>query len=88
MTQITYTVKGRGPFPIDMIRYDGSYPAQHSDAADIQGSISNDPGNPVSTANREPWEIDLITNKRPGVPCVGRWASFMVKVTMIDGRAQ
>ena len=88
MTQFTsFTVTGRGRFPIDMLRYDGAYPSHATDAADLQGSLGDDPFNPISTANREPWEITLVSIKRPGIPSIDRWASFMVKVILIDGVA-
>ena len=81
MKETRFTVKGRGGFPIDMLRYDSAYPARASDAADIQGSLGDDPGNPVSLANREVWEIDLISALR-NAPTVERWSSFGVKVTI------
>lgn len=87
MKETTFTVKGRGGFPIDMLRYDAAFPARADDAAVIQGSLGDDPGDPVSRANREPWEVELISDL-PGrsVPTVARWSSFGVTVTCINGQ--
>ena len=62
----TYTVSGRGPVPMDMLRYDGAYPATSGDAARVV-DLSNEPRTVrlVHAAPVKSWR-----------PEVARWSSF------------
>lgn len=62
MTTHIYTVSGEGDFPIDMLRYDASWPYQEADSRRIarQGELSLQ-------------VINLRSNK---LPHPERWASF------------
>jgi hypothetical protein len=68
-----FTVEGRGPFPIDMLRYDAAHPYQTQDAFAIADSFDTSDG-------YKPWEVQLITAQWNG-PTSARWASFMCRVT-------
>jgi hypothetical protein len=69
MTTYKFTVTGRVPFPVDMLRYDGCNPADSESAATIEASIHHE---------RPPagglWSVRLISNRRP---TYGRWKSFL-----------
>lgn len=65
----TFTVVGRGPFPIDMLRYDSAWPMDTNDASEITKSY-------VSNFK---WEVRLNTADRMA-PTRGRWDSFNVRV--------
>lgn len=60
-----YTVRGRLPFPIDMLRYDACYPASEHDSAVIRASIDD--------RGPEPYTVDVYA-RRPLT--LGRWKSF------------
>ncbi len=63
---MSYKVSGRGNFPIDMLRYDGVYPASEKDSGIIQ-SMQNDGG-------RRTGEVE-------GRGCTpAHWESFMWRV--------
>lgn len=70
---IPLRVRGRAPFPIDMLRYDCCIPATERDASTIrllQSADANDLG-------PEQWTIELIRFVvEPGVPSISRWKSF------------
>lgn len=69
MKHVKFTVKGRGLFPVDMLRYDCCYPASPQDVNNMDG--------------REPREVTLVTatvNPLVG-PTKGRWESFGWTVT-------
>lgn len=78
---VTFTVKGLGPFPIDMLRYDCCYPASAEDAVKIMSRTS------------EPREITLKTHRAVSktflklqiddqkLPAVGRWKSFQWEIS-------
>lgn len=73
-TQFSYTVKGQGHFPIDMLRYDACRPATEEDSLKIFRSIamSEDGGKSFKL-----WEIAVIGNQQP---TSGRWKSFLCEV--------
>lgn len=71
---IRITVKGRGRFPIDMLRYDECYPASQLDATLISDSIDH-----TSDTYLQTWEVGLYSNMLRG-PTEARWASFGVGV--------
>jgi hypothetical protein len=59
-----FKVRGRGTFPIDMLRYDECYPVDPQSVENIEV--------PQKRVTRE---VHLATNKRFG-PTEGRWQSF------------
>ena len=63
-----FTVHGRGPFPLDMLRYDGAWPYSTQDAVEIGESFD------ISNGYKS-WEVKLCTNQNMS-PTEGRWASF------------
>jgi hypothetical protein len=77
VAQTSFKVRGRGPFPIDMLRYDSAWPDQATDAAAIADSFERRPY--VQGQRTEPWEITLLSADRTA-PTIGRWDSFNVKV--------
>jgi hypothetical protein len=74
----TYTVRGLHSFPIDMLRYDRSFPTDEGETGNIANTL------PLigSTHVTEPLEVRLT-----GVayPSIGRWGSFGWAVVEIDG---
>ena len=68
MWKTNYTVKGSGQFPLDMLRYDQSFPASGEAVIDMSGD----------------WDTDLreiklgryTKVKDSGIPTEGRWSSF------------
>lgn len=72
-----YSVVGRWPFPLDMLRYDGSYPASEEDArsiAEMSGPACPGPDSP----RRRVIQLEIHLGE-PGArlwPCQPRWQSF------------
>lgn len=66
MGQRLFTVQGRGRFPVDMLRYDGCYPASSADAQIIEETIRGD-----RTGLQQ---VQLGTHN--GKPTADRWRSF------------
>lgn len=60
-----FTVRGGGVFPLDMLRYDGCYPASGDDVARMSRRE-------VSVRDVELGAITVL----PWVPTQGRWNSF------------
>lgn len=58
----TFTVAGRGAFPLDMLRYDCCWPMTGDDVTNLDGTI-------------ERREITLVS-ATPNSPTRGRWSSF------------
>ena len=65
--RITYTVQGRGTFPIDMLRYDGAHPVDQESVEAIE-NIHRGHG-----LRQVRLEADRCT--------VGRWNSFLWGIT-------
>ena len=65
-----YTVEGLGAFPTDMLRYDQSWPAEETPL-------------PLSLPVMGRWTVRLRGLRSPSL---GRWDSFLCKVTEIDGK--
>jgi hypothetical protein len=63
------TIKGRGEFPLDMLRYDGAWPRDESETATITHAREH----------REGWSIRITGTSNHG-PNHARWRSFMCKV--------
>lgn len=66
-TYVTFTVRGSGVFPFDMLRYDGCWPKRGEDVVSIQQGMRH---GPRSTSRRE------ITLEGVKDPTVERWVSF------------
>lgn len=64
---VTFTVTGRGRFPLDMLRYDACWPVTGDDASKLDSS-DYDP------ADRLPRRVTLRTAS--GQPECARWSSF------------
>ena len=65
---ISYTLKGRGAFPVDMLRYDACYPATETDSSRI-------------IASHTPHHHNEVEIRVSGWRCTeARWASFGWKV--------
>jgi hypothetical protein len=67
-TWCKFTVKGRGPFPVDMLRYDQCIPYQPDDTRKLEAD-----------ATEETREVTLTIPKGAAsihYPTVGRWSSF------------
>ena len=75
---ITYTVSGFGQFPIDMLRYDRSFPAGEMESAKISRTFRHP----------EPWIIKLMTYSATKIyrPTEGRWQSFCCRVSDVESR--
>lgn len=65
-----FTVSGQSCFPLDMLRYEGAYPASSTDAAEITESVArNDP--------QRRRVINLMTTRdKDWLPTQARWKSF------------
>ena len=62
---VRFTVRGRGPFPFDMLRYDGCHPENQADVSAMMKSDGRD--------------VKLMMYHRPGEPDTpnrDRWASY------------
>lgn len=70
MKLYAYTVQGSAPFPVDMLRYDASWPKDDLDSMEITDSIEHDRGLSIT--------IDLVGLKPPAE---ARWRSFGWKAT-------
>jgi hypothetical protein len=69
-----YKVTGRGPFPIDMLRYDRVYPASEGDSYTMGGEIGADQGS--------------RTVEVEGRGCTpARWLSFLWAVVVDEDQA-
>lgn len=79
----TFTVKGSGAFPLDMLRYDSCYPASN---AHPQGGYNDNLLNlgvchheKEYHMEREVVLVKYVSSKKE-TPTKGRWASFGWKV--------
>lgn len=64
----SFIVRGRGPFPFDMLRFDSCYPATSTDAAKMEHHRDEDRSIKLTT---DSWLA----------PTKDRWASFLWGVT-------
>lgn len=69
----TFRVRGRGPFPVDMLRYDLCWPANGSASLTIADSFVE--------AKKSQREV-LLASESPSPITVDRWASFGWSVTV------
>lgn len=63
----TFTVRGRGTFPLDMLRRDKCYPRQETDS----NAMRREQG-----ADTRDVQVQHVTTGAHWHPCFGRWASF------------
>ena len=63
----TFTVVGRGKFPMDMLRYDECYPRTGADAENIA---------PVDRPVAREVVLNTVQDRKHWQPTVGRWQSF------------
>jgi hypothetical protein len=68
MAKYSYTVKGSGVFPIDMLRYDETWPAQYLDVILMM---------PHETERRE---VHMLSDR---YPTLGRWDSWCWTVSNV-----
>lgn len=80
---LTYSVEGTWPFPLDMLRHDGSLPASAEDKVSVERLSAEFA--PDRSALRLPATITLVMQE-PGrrVPCAPRWESFGWRVLAVD----
>jgi hypothetical protein len=67
-------VEGRGPFPLDMLRYDRCYPRSEADANRAQDEERVTERRRIELTHREPGSPD--GRGRHWMPEIGRWESF------------
>lgn len=67
-TEWRFIVKGTGRFPIDMLRYDGAFPASSSDAVLIASAVKG------GARRGNEFKITLISKSH--APTSARWQSF------------
>jgi len=72
MKIVRYKVKGVGRFPIDMLRYDASWPSTERDSSIIEHSL-------IDRAIGAPVCLETYSKG----PTKGRWESFLWEVTEI-----
>jgi hypothetical protein len=72
----TFTVQGRFPFPIDMLRYDRCIPKSEGDSGNIAWSFSQ---GAVQTAVKV-----VHIGEKNWKPTTGRWESFLWLVIAIE----
>lgn len=84
---IDFEVEGRGDFPLDMLRYDGCWPADGHAVAQIERTYARDHERygPLAATHPERRTIRLrmYSEHRIG-PTVDRWRSFGWNVSEFD----
>lgn len=78
-----FTVKGKGHFPFDMLRYDACYPASSEDAMKLAFDRS---GYASLKESERSVELRSEGRNRHWEPTDARWRSFMWVVTHVDGK--
>lgn len=75
----TFTMMGKRPFPIDMLRYDRCTPKHEADSNAIERSHSRQGTDEVFT-------VTLVSDKPAKVwsPTTGRWRSMGYECTLTD----
>jgi len=63
-----FTVRGRGPFPLDMLRYDRCYPYSQVDSRVLELSLTDN--------DRSAWLTVTLETGESGAPTVSRWTEF------------
>jgi hypothetical protein len=77
LAKSSFIVRGHGPFPIDMLRYDSAWPSTSENAAKLTDTFVQHPY--TLGQRREAWEIELWSAD-PRAPTIGRWLSFNVRL--------
>ena len=75
MYRQTATIKGRGDFPIDMLRHDRACPYSETDSDIIRDSLARGDGHP--------WEVTIarFVPRKDQKWSVNRWQSFATDIT-------
>lgn len=77
---IIYTVRGTGPFPVDMLRYDGSSPYSEQDSNRVVSSLC--------TIEQLQYRRVIVLIKYNGysrwTPNAAKWESFGWEVTSVE----
>jgi len=70
MYKVQFTVKGKGSFPLDMLRYDACFPNTQQDVANLDWDRGD---------RRIAREVTLVayTSSPRLIPTTARWSSFM-----------
>ena len=77
-----FTVAGKGPFPLDMLRYDCCYPMESGDALEIEKSLEDRGCQKAHT-------VRLFARSAERRVTDGRWESFRWHVvSMTDERGK
>ncbi len=72
-----FTVRGRGEFPLDMLRYDKCWPSQSTDADKISPTYDTLKSESRSELGRRDVYLCKYTRLKTGsVSTAARWASF------------
>lgn len=73
--RIRYNVEGSGHFPLDMLRYDSSYPASESDANRAEFN-----------SGTRTVVLERVSEDKDWAPTKGRWESFGWQVIGLPSR--
>jgi hypothetical protein len=73
---IKFTVKGKGHFPMDMLRYDGCFPRDSRDVERLTYFEQDDPARTITLITR--------TTLKVWTPTAARWASFGWQVVEVS----
>lgn len=76
MKRYTFTFKGHGPFPLDMLRYDSCWPKAGSDVKQIEWSLD-------WTEQRKE---RFVTLEADNEPTIERWKSFGWRLVQSEAR--
>ncbi len=66
-----FEVSGRGPFPIDMLRYDGCHPARPDDVLTMHDTFDHG-----DTLSERVVRLRHVGVTKGWIPDTGRWQSF------------
>jgi hypothetical protein len=76
MTCGQFTVSGKWPFPVDMLRHDGAAPATAEDAAKIEALSRDHCDDPGFMHERHSVVLVITDLNARSRPCEERWDSF------------
>ena len=77
---VEFTVTGKYPFPLDMLRYDSCWPANPQAVSDIETSLRQ---YDVPASDRPQQYSITLRSKSHSAPTTGRWKSFGWEVTEV-----
>lgn len=69
--EIVVTVRGRGEFPVDMLRYDGLHPWGENDSYAVRSTFYSPGGEVPTLVHLRRW-----AESRSWMPTDARWRSF------------